>query len=181
MKRTLAWMNLCGVLVLAALCVVQWQRDRRSSMEIHGLEKARQSQHDKIAEQENTANGLKSDLAHFKVQFKEAHADAQQARTTARKMEQENVQLTLERDQLKASVTNWAAAVAARDESLQELNERLRATSTRLNQSIVKFNELATNYNASVKGFNDLATNYNSVVTQLNQLRTKGREPSPAR
>jgi chromosome segregation ATPase len=174
MKR-LGWINLVGVLALAALCVVQWQRDRRLNLEINRLEKERLGQEGKIAEQEKAASGLSADLARFKEQFKEAHADASDARKTIREMEQRQDQLARERDQLKASVTNWAAAVTARDESLKQVNERLRENTLRLNESILKFNELATNYNASMKRFNDLATNYNSVVTQLNELRTRGK------
>jgi uncharacterized phage infection (PIP) family protein YhgE len=141
------------------------------NLEVNRLEKVRQTQEEKISEQEKAANGLNADLARFKEQFKEAHSDANEARQSLRKLENENSQLLREREQLKVSVTNWAAAVTARDESLKEANERLRDTASRLNESILKFNELASNYNASVKRFNELATNYNSVVTQLNEAR----------
>ena len=170
MKR-LGWINLVGVLALAALCAMQWQRDRRLNLEINRLEKVRQAQEVKISDQEKASSGLSADLARFKEQFKEAHTDANDARKTVRELEQKHDQLARERDQLRASVTNWAAAVTARDESLKQANERLRDTTLRLNESILKFNELASNYNASVQRFNDLATNYNSVVTQLNETR----------
>ena len=174
MKR-LGWINLVGVLALAALCAVQWQRDRRLNLEVNRLEKVRQSQEEKISEQEKAANGLSADLARFKDQFKEAHADANDARKTIREWEQKHEQLARERDQLKISVTNWAAAVTARDETLNQVNERLRDATASRNDSILKFNDLASNYNASVKRFSDLATNYNSVVTQLNELRGEKR------
>ncbi len=174
MKR-LGWINLLGVLALAALCAGQWQRDRRLNLEINRLEKRRQTQEEKISEQEKAAHGLSADLARFKEQFKEAHAAANESRETLHALEQKHEPLARERDQLKASVTTWAAAVAARDESLQQANERLRATSMRLNESILKFNELASNHNASLQRFNDLATNYNSVVTQLNEARQGGK------
>ena len=175
MKR-LGWINLLGVLALAALCAVQWQRDRRLNLEVNRLEKERIAQQEKFSEQEKAASGLSADLARFKEQFKEAHTNANDARKAVRKMEQENAQLARERDHLKASVTNWSAAVTARDESLRQANERLRDTTLRLNESILKFNELASNYNASVQRFNDLATNYNSVVTQLNEARGAARK-----
>lgn len=169
--KHLHWINLVGVLVLAALCVAQWQANRRMNLEVNRLEKVRQTQEQKISEQEKAASGLNADLMRFKEQFREAHADASEARQSSRKLEGENSQLLREREQLKVSVTNWAAAVTARDESLKEANERLRDTASRLNESILKFNELASNYNASIKRFNELATNYNSVVTQLNEAR----------
>ena len=169
--KHLRWINLFGVLVLASLCVVQWQRDRRLNLEINRLERERQVQQEKISEQEKSASGLNADLARFKDQFKQAHAQVNEARTAIRKLEEENSQLVRDREQLKVNVTNWAAAVAARDESLRQANEQARDTASRLNGSILKFNELASNYNASIKRFNDLATNYNSVVTQLNEAR----------
>jgi DNA recombination protein RmuC len=170
--KLLQWINLFGVLALAALCVVQWQRDRKLNLQFNALEKVRQSQEQKIAEQERTARGLTDDLAQLKTQFQSTHTELTEARTTLGKLDRENVQLQSERDQLKASVTNWSQAVKKRDARLREANDQLRDLSTRLNDSIVKFNELATNYNASVKRFNDLATNYNDVVTQLNEART---------
>lgn len=173
--KPMAWINLIGVLALAGLCAVQWQRDRRLNLQVNRLEKTRIEQEEKLSEQQKSAAGLAADLARFKDQFKEAHAEAVETRGQLRLGEQENAQLLRERDQLKASVTNWAAAVTARDESLREMNERLREAAVRLNESVLKFNDLATNYNASVKRFNDLATNYNSVVTQLNELRQAGK------
>ena len=170
MKR-LSWINLVGVLLIAALCALQWQANRRMNLEVNRLEKERLAQQEKISEQEKAANGLNADLARFKEQFKEAHSDANEARHSLRKLESENAQLLRERDQLRISVTNWATAVSARDESLKEMHGRLRDTAARLNESILKFNELASNHNASIKRFNELATNYNSVVTQLNEAR----------
>ena len=173
MKRALIWINLMGAAALAVLCVVQWQRDRRLNLEINRLEKEHYAQRQKIAEQEKVASGLNTDLARFKEQFKETHAEATDARAALRKLEQESTQLTVERDQLKVSVTNWARAVAERDESLRDLNGRLGEMATRLNESVLKYNELTTNYNASIRRFNDLATNYNAVVTQLNESRSQ--------
>ena len=171
MKRAITWINLAGAVVLAILCVVQWQRDRKLNLEINRLQKEHYAQQQKISEQEKTADGLKGDLARFKEQFTETHTEANEARSTLRKIQQENAQLANERDQLKASVTNWSRAVTERDQSLHELNERLRETSIRLNDSILKYNEVTTNYNASIRRFNELATNYNDVVTQLNESR----------
>jgi chromosome segregation ATPase len=171
MKR-LGWINLVGVLVLASLCAGQWRRDRRLHLELRQEEVRRTALEQKLAEQDKSAAGLTADLARFKSQFLEAHTNASGARSAQRRLEQENVQLTREREQLKASVTNWAVAVAARDESLRELNRRLEESTGQLHESVLRHNELASNYNATVRRFNELATNYNSVVTQLNNLRT---------
>ena len=180
MKRVITWINLAGAVVLAILCVAQWQRDRKLNLEVNRLQKEHYAQQQKISEQEKAGNGLKADLARFKEQFKETHTEANEARSALRQIQQENAQLATERDQLKASVTNWSRAVAERDQGLRELDERLRETAARLNDSILKYNEVTTNYNASIRRFNELATNYNNVVTQLNESRREnpGRSKS---
>lgn len=66
-------------------------------------------------------------------------------------------------------VTNFIG-IPIYDARLHEANERLRDLSARINDSVVKFNDLATN-NASIKRFNDLATNYNDLVMQPNEAR----------
>jgi chromosome segregation ATPase len=175
MKQALPWINLFGVVVLVALCAAQWQRDRRLNLEVNRLEQTRQANERKIEEQAKAARGLTDDLEHFKQQVKESHHEATEARNRLRQLERDNAQFSAERQQLQASVTNWAAAVAERDIKLKEANVRLRDLGTQLNDSVLKFNELASNHNASVLRFNELATNYNQVVTQLNQLRTGGK------
>jgi DNA repair exonuclease SbcCD ATPase subunit len=173
--KALGWINLCGVLLLAGLCVVQWQRDRRLNREVQRLEKQHLAAEETRAAQEKTARGTAADLERFKVQFQELHAESAAARQKLRQFEQENAQLLRERDQLQAAVTNWATAVRNRDESLRTLNERLREAGGQLEQSIVRHNALASNYNATVRRLQELATNYNSVVTQLNAVRAAGK------
>jgi chromosome segregation ATPase len=174
MKQFLSWINLLGIVALAVLCAAQWQRDRRLNLEVNRFEATRLAQERQIKEQTKTAQGLTDDLDHFKKQVQEAHQEATEARGKIRQLERDNLQLRSDRQQLQISVTNWAAAVAERDARMKEANGRLRDLSTQLNESVLKFNELASNHNASVLRFNELATNYNQVVTQLNQLRTGG-------
>ena len=171
MKR-LQWLNLVGVLALAALCIFQWQRDRALNLEINRLEKARQQQEQKLAEQDKAARALNDDLAHFKQQFQGAHTNLAQLRVTVRELEREKAQLHTERDQLKSSVTNWSRAVAERDARLGEANGQLRDLTARLNETVQKFNELATNHNRAMQRFNELGSNYNAVVGEVNRLRS---------
>ncbi len=155
MKR-LDYLNLIGVLALAALCVAQWRRDRQLNLEINQLENVRLQQEAKIVEQERSMHGLDEDLVHFKEQFLKAETATTESGQKLRAAEREIRQLTLERDQLKGSINNWASAVTARDERLTEANAQIRRLADELNASIRKFNELATNYNATVKDLNDL-------------------------
>lgn len=165
MKR-LHYLNLIGVLVLAAVCIAQWQRDRQLNLEVNRLEKTRLDQAATLAEQEQTVRGLDADLAQFKAQFAKSANELDGLRQQLRAAERDARQLMLERDQLKTSVTNWAAAVAARDERLKEASAQIHRLADELNTSIQKFNELAVNHNA--------------VVSNLNELRARFAPPRPA-
>jgi chromosome segregation ATPase len=180
MSRALTILNALGVLALAALCIVQWQRDRRLHIELTALQQTNHVQFASIVEQSNTLRGVNEDLAQFKQRFTQAHSDVTETRASLRKLERENEQLLAERNQLKASVTNWASAVAERDERLKEITSRAQELATKLNDSILRFNELATNYNGAVRRFDALATNYNNVVGELNQLRSAAKSPQTA-
>lgn len=169
--KSLRWINLVGVLLLAALCAGQWRRDRRQNLELLQGEKQRLAGETQLREQTRKSDGLAADLARFKEQYLDAHTNTAAARASLLRVEQELGRLRAERDQLQSAVTNWAAAVTARDASLRALNERWRETAGQLDDSVLRHNELASNYNATVRRFNELATNYNSVVTQLNTLR----------
>lgn len=155
MKR-LHYVNLFGVLALAALCVVQWQGDRQLNLEINRLEKTRLDQAAKLVEQETARRGLHADLAQFKEQFSKMQTELSGTRDKLRNAERTEIQLTTQRDELKASITNWVGAVTARDERLKEASTQMRRLSDELNASIRKFNDLATNHNAAVKELNEL-------------------------
>jgi chromosome segregation ATPase len=155
MKR-LHYVNFFGVIALAVLCVMQWRHDRQLNLEINRLEKVRLDQAGRLAEQERNVRGLDADLTQFKELLTKAQQELNETRAGFQAAERHGRQLTAQRDQLAASVTNWAAAVAIRDERLEQANARIRELADGLNASIEKFNELATNYNAVVKDLNEL-------------------------
>jgi septal ring factor EnvC (AmiA/AmiB activator) len=119
-----------------------------------------------LSEQEQLIQGLNQDLAQFKEQLTKAQTESNETRQKLRGTESEVHQLTAERNQLKTSITNWVAAVAARDDRLKEANSEIRRLADELNVSIIKFNNLATNYNA--------------VVKDLNEIRAKLAQAAPA-
>ncbi len=195
MKR-LHYLNLAGVLAVALLCVVQWRINRRLNLEVNRLDRANQEQADKLLRQEQSAKGVSSDLESFRSQFMRADAEAKENAGKLATVERLTRQLERERDQLKASVTNWAqtvaerdklfseessrlrqsvtnwaGAVAQRDERIKEANTRIRSLGEELNTNVRKYNELATNYNATVLRLSELTSNYNAVVKQLNEAR----------
>src|ERR1017187_2884920 len=151
MNGQLKYVNLFGVLALATLCIAQWQQDRRLNLEIGRLDQVRLQQAAKIDEQTNVLKGLNEDLGQLKTALANEQSLRSQAEQKVLSSESTNEQLILERDQLKAAITNWANAVALRDERMKEANARIEQLAADLNASIRKYNELATNRNAAVK------------------------------
>ena len=151
MNGRLKYMNLFGALALAALCIAQWQRDRRLNLEVGRLDQVRLQQGAKIDEQAGLLKGLNEDLGQLKTSLGIEQSLRSQAEQKVVSTENANLQLGLERDQLKAAITNWANAVALRDERMKEANTRIEQLAADLNTSIRKYNELVTNRNAAVK------------------------------
>jgi len=162
MNRSLQYINSIGVLALAVLCVFQWQANRRFNMEANRLEKIRIEQAAQIQDQSQKLKGYTDDLESFRGQLTRANVNAGETEKKQIAAERQLQQLKLESEQLKASVTNWAEAVAARDERLKEANQRIVDLSAQLNTNILSYNKLATNYNA--------------VVSQLNALRNPAKQ-----
>ncbi len=153
MNGQLKYLNLFGVVALACLCVTQWLHDRGLNLEIKRLDQVHSAQSAKIDEQANQLKGLNEDLDQLKASLaaeRDLRAQVEQKLTTA---EASNEHLTMERDQLKGAITNWANAVALRDERMKEANARIEQLAADLNASIRKYNDLVTNYNAAVKAY----------------------------
>jgi ABC-type transporter Mla subunit MlaD len=69
-----------------------------------------------------------------------------------------------ERDQLRISVTNWADAVAARDEQLEEAAGQLARLGADRNDAVTRFNELAEKHNEVIHELNDRTRQFNEQV-----------------
>jgi chromosome segregation ATPase len=155
MNRPLTIINFLGVIVLAVLCAFQWSANRRVNLEASKLEKVRQEQVVKLGEKEKTLQGCMADLELFRGQLTQANSTLKDAETKVAANERAIHQLTTERDQLKSSVTNWAAAVSQRDEQLKKANDQLQKLADDRNGAVVKFNELARKYNDLVKNLDE--------------------------
>jgi chromosome segregation ATPase len=151
MNGQLKYVNLVGVVVLACLCAAQWLHDRRLNLEIKHLDQVRSEQSARIDDQANQLKGLNEDLDQLKTSLATERDLRVQVEQKLKPVEAANEQLTLDRDQLKGAISNWASAVALRDEHMKEANTRIEQLAADLNASIRKYNELVTNYNAIVK------------------------------
>jgi chromosome segregation ATPase len=155
MNRFLQYANLTGVVALAVLCVLQWSANRRLNVEAGSLEKTRLKLAAEVGQQQKELTGRAADLDHFREQLARTSLALKETETKLASAGRELARLEAERTQLKVGATNWAAAVAARDERLKEGNERLRQLGEDLNASIRKYNELAEANGKLVKDWND--------------------------
>jgi chromosome segregation ATPase len=151
MNGQLKYLNVLGVMVLASLCVAQWLHNRCLNLGIKRLDQVHSEQSARIDEQVIQLKELNEDLDQQKTSLATERALRSQIEQKLETAEAGNERLTLERDQLKVAITNWANAVALRDERMKEANVRIEELAADLNASIRKYNKLVTNYNAVVK------------------------------
>ena len=155
MSRALTWINLSGVLLLAVLCALQWRTNRALNLQVNSLESTRIAQAAQLDEKAAALRGLTSDLDRFREQLGTTTLSQKDAETKLRASERLAAQLASERDQLKDSIAQWTAAVAARDERLTEASARIRDLSAKLNDTVAKYNALVASHNDLVKQVND--------------------------
>lgn len=175
MNRFLQYANLIGVAALAVLCAVQWSANRRVNLEARGLEKARLELTAKVDQQAKDIKGQAADLDTFREQLSFATRSLKEAELKLAKAGREIGQLEIEREQLKTSVTNWAAAVAARDERLKEVSTQLQKLAVERNETVARFNELAMKHEQAVTALNERTKQYNELVTRFNAVKNPGQ------
>lgn len=155
MSRLIQFINLIGVCALAVLCASQWQTNRQLNLDVLRLEKARQANESKIAEQEIAIRGYAADLDDFRDRLARSDAALKETNAKLSATAEERDRLLGERDQLKAAIDKWAAAVSERDAALKRAGEKMNSIATERNDAVGKFNDLAAKYNGLVKDLDD--------------------------
>ncbi|MBC7980797.1 MAG: hypothetical protein H7Y36_09570 [Armatimonadetes bacterium] len=136
--RVLPVLNFIGCLVLTAVVISQWLKERATNEELIGLKSELNAAREISAEETKRALNLERDIAVLKQSIKSTQAAAEEssrtlAETTTRASDLEN-EITASREQIKA----WEAAIAARDEKLKALNLDLTAARKRLDAAVAK-------------------------------------------
>ncbi|MDR2862313.1 MAG: hypothetical protein LBV54_00335 [Puniceicoccales bacterium] len=160
--RTLAILNLLGVILLGTLCGYQWKNESRLMLEVNGLLQVKDGNEKQIAAHEKTIAGQAGDITLFKSQLSATREELAQTTKTLRAAERDNARLTQDCEQLKANIEIWKEAVKDRDEHIAEANERIKDLVERVNEGVLKYNELA-------KKHNDLVALVNTTREQLAQ------------
>lgn len=174
MTYPIARLNLCGVLLLSALCVVQWREQGRLAHRIAALETERSLLGQGKKEAEKALEGVKTDVEEFRTQIKEAHSDRETADKRHAVAVSEVLALKAELEQLNATVGEWKAAVAARDSMIQGMRQLLDETVRERNAMIEKFNAVG-------RSQNDAVQRLNSALEELARLRTQATSQSMAK
>lgn len=163
MSRFLHWFNLLGVLALLGLCLVQWQNNRRLQVELIQAAQARREQESRLEQHLKTNEGQAQHVSRLQGHLSRLTGELEQTASQLAETRRQARQSAAQCGQLKSSVTNWAAAVAARD--------------TQLRQSAAQLEELAEARNAAVRQFNDLVERYHQLATNFEAWRQ--RSPAP--
>ena len=158
MNRALQVLNFLGVVALALLCGVQWRINRRLNLDVDRLERIRLEQVSQLTERDSTIKGYVADLDDFRTrltlaefQLKELDEKLRVMTRERNRMATEVETLAAQRDQLKASLAQWQAAVAERDTALKTAGDQIQKLTADRNEAVTKFNDLAGKYNAIVK------------------------------
>lgn len=126
MKSLRLW-NLLGVVLLSILCATQWRANSRLDHERHRLE-------ERVEEQNRQAEILKAasdrsalDLAELKRMYTQAASDLAATTVDLDLAGQHGRRLELQLHEMRLTLTNWMAAVRARDLQIRDANQRLAA------------------------------------------------------
>lgn len=134
--RTLSILNAIGCLVLTALVITLWNRERTLEGTIATLASELGSARNRAAEEAKQRAALERDIA----VLKEAIETTQQAaESAARDLAEKDLlasRLEIELGSAREQVTAWEAALKARDERIRSLDANLAATRKRLDEAI---------------------------------------------
>ncbi len=130
MTRYFQYFNFAGILILVALCCVQWRANRQVNLRAIGLEKIRLTQVQKISEQEKTIKGQAADLDDFRQRLELSEAALKESQQKFNALAIERDKLIAERNQLKTTLDTWKAAVAQRDAAIKQASEQIQKLAT---------------------------------------------------
>lgn len=185
MNRAWSGILILSLLLLGGLAVVQWQKNSQLNAHLTDVEAVYVNQKKTLTEQEESIGKLKQELAQIQFQFASAQDEAKTARARALIAEQKSLQITWDRDQLQAALTNSVAIGVEQAKRLQETQAQLTATqqrfaavksqlteagegierlTTQLQTATLKLGQLTTTHDVLVARYNSLTTHFNATA-----------------
>lgn len=130
-SRVLPILNAIGCLILTALVVVLWNRERIADQALSNLKSELRTAHEQTATEAKRAADLERDIAALKESIASSQRAAAEQATQSSGLQNE---VSAARDQLKT----WQVALAERDAKLRALSAELAATRQRLDAAIAQ-------------------------------------------
>lgn len=156
--RYLVYVNLLGVVGLAALCGFQWEANRKANLLAESLDKTRQEQDNQIMRQKREIAGYAEDLheaqdhiATLRDQRDKATAERNSAAAARDQAIAERDQLKAEQEQSKEILAKWVSAVTQRDDVIKKAFARIEDLAKERNDKITELNNVIVKYNALAK------------------------------
>ncbi len=151
MNRILTGVNLCGVLGLAVLCWFQWQTNSRLAFETDRIQRDRYDRIAKMAEQEKSLSDDAGQLDDLHNRLSTTQANLQATEEKLRAADHQTELLTVQRDQLKASLDQWVNAVAARDALIEQEGDQIKRLAADRHDAEQRLNDVTLRYNSLAK------------------------------
>ena len=137
-SRVLPVINAIGCLVLTSLVAGQWLRERESNQSLAATQGELIVAKEFSSSETKRATALERDIAVLKEAIeatqKSAEEAAQAAATKTTEASTLEAEITAAREQIKT----WEAAIALRDSTLRDLNDKLTATRKQLDAAIAQ-------------------------------------------
>jgi chromosome segregation ATPase len=154
MNRHLDKLNLTGILLLAALCAFQWRANRALNLQTAQLRQQQTTQAATIAEHAKTIQGQAADLDFFRAQLASAKTAEKEYLAKIGETHTALGRAAAERDQFQKALTDWKAAVKARDQQITQANSNILELIQARDQAITRYNDLAQKHNDLVATLN---------------------------
>lgn len=184
MNRTWPVIVILSLVLLGGLAVVQWQKNRQLNENLTDVEAVYVNQKRTLTEQEESIGKLKQELAQIQYQFVSGQDEAEATRARLLIAEKEILQITWDRDQLQAALTNSAAIGSEQAKRLQETQTQLATTqqqftavksqlteagagierlTNQLQAARLKLSQLTTSHDVLVARYNSLTAHFNAT------------------
>lgn len=139
--RALAILNAIGCLVLTALVVAQWRRERVSDATITELRSGLFAAQTQAADEAKHRAALERDIAVLKETIESARQASESSAQALVEKDALATKLQTELDAAREQVATWQAALATRDERIRSLDANLAATRKRLDEAIARLKD----------------------------------------
>ncbi len=140
-SRILPLVNGIGCLLLTAVIVVQWGRERAQDQRFSKLRVELQGARAELEAERKRTVSLERDLAVLKESVEATQQAAEAAARELAVCEEAREKQAGELASARAQVEDWQKALAVRDEKIRELGDALEAARARLELAVARLKE----------------------------------------